>query len=106
MPHFPGLAFCILVLALVGCESSEERTERLRLERLYALDNIKVAQTYLKADYGGAAYAKEYLEIQRECAKEELKVKGKWCEKYSQIQGIYRGLVSDSLRNGLRTPKF
>ena len=62
----------LLVLALCGCESADEKAERLRLENLYALDDLKVAQAYKKADFAGAAYAKEYLEIKRECAKEQM----------------------------------
>lgn len=40
----------LLVLALCGCESADEKAERLRLENLYALDDLKVAQAYKKAD--------------------------------------------------------
>ena len=95
-----------LVLALCGCESADEKAERLRLENLYALDDLKVAQAYKKADFAGAAYAKEYLEIKRECAKEEMKTKGKWCEKYSKIEKLYNQLQSESLRSMPQAPKF
>jgi hypothetical protein len=103
-----SLKFFILVLALAlsGCKSSDVKAERMRMEQLYALDNTKVAQAWEKAGYGGSAYAKEYLEIQRECAKEELKQKGKWCEKFSKVQLIHRGLVSESFRKGMQVPKF
>lgn len=103
---FPQLVVCALVLGLCGCESSAEKAERVRLENLFALDNAKVAQSWEKASYGGTAYAKEYLEIRHECAQEELKQKGKWCEKFSQIQAIHRGLVSESFRKGMQRPNF
>ena len=106
MHHFIKLIILTLVLALCGCESANEKAERVRLEQLYALDNMKVAQAWEKAGYGGSAYAKEYLAIQRECAKEELTQKGKWCEKFSQIQVIDRKLVSESFRKGMQVPKF
>ena len=65
-----------------------------------------MAQAYKKADFAGAAYAKEYLEIKRECAKEEMKTKGKWCEKYSKIEKLYNQLQSESLRSMPQAPKF
>ena len=51
-------------------------------------------------------HAKEYLEIKRECAKEEMKTKGKWCEKYSKIEKLYNQLQSESLRSMPQAPKF
>ncbi len=106
MRRFPQIAWMLLVLALGGCESADEKAERLRLENLYALDDLKVAQAYKKADFAGAAYAKEYLEIKRECAKEEMKTKGKWCEKYSKLEKLYNQLQSESLRSMPQAPKF
>ncbi len=92
--------------SLYGCESSDEKAERIRLEQLYALDNLHVAQAYLKADTGGAAYSKDYLAIRSECTKEERSLKGRWCAKFSEIEKIYRGLSSDSLKKGLQRPNF
>lgn len=37
MRRFPRIAWMLLVLALCGCESADEKAERLRLENLYVL---------------------------------------------------------------------
>ena len=52
MRRFPRIAWMLLVLALCGCESADEKAERLRLENLYALDDLKVAQAYKKSVLG------------------------------------------------------
>ena len=52
MRRFPRIAWMLLVLALCGCESADEKAERLRLENLYALNDLKVAQAYKKSVLG------------------------------------------------------
>ena len=94
--HFPLLLILVSLLSLVGCESSEEKAERQRLERLYSLDNKMVAQNFLAGITKGASYQVEYNELKRECAKESLLQKGKWCAKFEDVNKIYRQLHSDA----------
>jgi len=81
MQHFPKI---ILALAAVfvfsGCESDQEKAERLRLEELYSLDNTEIAKSFKT----GVFYnGKSYRDIDAECTKEKQKkiTNGKWCAK-------------------------
>jgi len=106
MPTMLIMVMIAFALVLSGCESVEEKAERVRLENLYALDNAKVVENYYLAGSKGTGYRKEYQDIQRECAKEELTKKGKWCEKFLAIQKIAEEREKEDIRKALQKPVF
>jgi hypothetical protein len=94
MRHLLKLLLLVSVVAVCGCESSEERAERIRLEKLYALNNEGVAKAY--ALHEEAVYTKDRNDIKRECVKEEIaqgNKEGKWCKKFGIIAELEREIL-------------
>jgi thioredoxin-related protein len=107
MRHLLKLLLIVSVVAVCGCESSEEKAERIRLEKLYALNDENVARAYMKGVFGaaGSAYTKEYKDIKRECAKEEIvqgNKEGKWCKKFGSIVEFERKINMEATANIFR----
>jgi len=80
------LALAAASFMVAGCESSEEKAERLRLEELYSLDNIEVAKAFNRYN------TKPYNDISEECENEKLhKIDNeKWCAKLKIIRDEVR----------------
>lgn len=70
-------------LILVGCESAEEKAERVRLEKLYAMSNKGIAEAFATDNYHSA---KPWRDVKEQCDLEKIAQKrDKWCEKLDEI---------------------
>ena len=88
------LALAAASFMVAGCESSEEKAERVRLEELYALDNHQVAETFYKD-----TSTKSWPSIHNECTKEHDNniSDGKWCAKFKLIDQEYNKIAASRM---------
>lgn len=75
----------LLFLSISACESGEEKAERLRLEKIYAMDSKEIADAF---DRG--ILLDPYNSVNKECERERInKTPGKWCEKWAEVEAAY-----------------
>ncbi len=77
--------FSVMTFSISGCESAEDQAERIRLEKLYAMDSREIASALSRS------YAEPYKEVRKECQKERIeKNPGKWCGKWKEVEAAYK----------------
>ena len=80
---FPSVA--VIFFALPACESAEEEKERIRLEKIYAMDSKEIAEAF---DRG--SLVEPYNSVNKECEREIInKSPGKWCKKFAEVEAVY-----------------
>lgn len=75
----------IIAMSLTGCESETEKSERLRLEKIYAMDNQEIANAFSRS------FSEPYKAVRSECEKEKIeKNPGRWCKKWGEVKAAYK----------------
>jgi hypothetical protein len=75
----------MLLFSLAACESGEEKAERIRLEKIYAMDSKEIADAF---DRG--SLVEPYNSVNEECERERInKSLGKWCGKWAEVEAAY-----------------
>ena len=80
-----SISMGVIIFVLSACESREEKAERNRLEKLYAMDSQEIANAF---DRG--TLVEPFNSVRKECEKERIdKNSGKWCAKWSEVEDAY-----------------
>lgn len=75
----------VMFFSLAACESGEEKAERIRLEKIYAMDSKEIAEAF---DRG--FLTEPYNSVNKECERERVnKSPGKWCKKFAEVEAAY-----------------
>lgn len=89
--HFPVLiAVAASAFFLSGCESAEEKAARLKLEKLYAMDNTEIASAFSRG-----VQLEPFNDIRKLCENEKIEKKpGKWCEKWEGVKDAWKPTIT------------
>ena len=89
--HLPVLSvIAISAFFLTGCESAEEKAARVKLEKLYALDNTEIASAFSRG-----VQVEPFNEIRKLCENEKMEKKpGKWCEKWEGVKDAWNPTIT------------
>lgn len=87
LPVFAAIAVSVFFLS--GCESAEEKAARVKLEKLYAMDNTEIASAF---DRG--VQVEPFNEVRKLCENEKMEKKpGKWCEKWENVKDAWKPTI-------------
>lgn len=82
---FAMILVAISLISITGCESQEEKNQRLRLEKIYSMDSTEIANAFSRS------YSEPYNAVRIECEKEKIeKNPGRWCKKWTEVKAAYK----------------